>query len=83
MMAERFRQEVLSAREVDVLKRIAAGLSNRQIGDRLGMSENGVKRYGTALLGKLGAQDRTHAVTRALDRGIIHLDDVDLGTGDV
>jgi two-component system, NarL family, response regulator len=77
-IAERVRQEGLTPREIDVLKLVAGGLSNKQIGERLEISENAIKHYVAAILSKLGAQDRTHAVTLALDRGIIHLDDVNL-----
>ena len=77
-IADRVRQEELTPREIDVLKLVAAGLSNKLIGDRLEISENAIKHYVAAILAKLEAQDRTHAVTLALNRGIIHLDDVNL-----
>jgi two-component system NarL family response regulator len=77
-MAERIRHGELTAREVDVLKRVASGLANKEIAVRLSVSEGTVKRYVVVILSKLGARDRTHAVTLALERGIIDIDDVDL-----
>jgi two-component system NarL family response regulator len=66
--------ETLSERERDVLRRIAAGMSNKQIGDTLGISENTVKGHVNHILAKLGVSDRTQALVTALKRGIIHLD---------
>jgi len=77
-MAERILHSELTPREIDVLKLIARGLSNRQIGERLGISEATVKNHVVSLLGKLGVQDRTHAVTLALERNIIELEEVDV-----
>jgi two-component system NarL family response regulator len=77
-MAGRLRHEELTPREVDVLKLIAGGLTNKLAGERLDITENAVKHHVAAILSKLDAQDRTHAVMLALDRGIIHLEDVDL-----
>ncbi len=77
-MAERIRHPELTPREIDVLKLAASGLSNKQIADRLQVAESTVKHHVVVLLAKLGAQDRTHAVSLAIDRGIIHLEDVDL-----
>jgi two-component system NarL family response regulator len=77
-MAGRLRHEELTPRETDVLKLIAGGLTNKLAGERLDITENAVKHHVAAILSKLDAQDRTHAVMLALDRGIIHLEDVDL-----
>ena len=77
-MAERIRHSDLTPREIDVLKLIAKGFSNKQIGDRLGIAEATVKNHVVSLLGKLGVQDRTHAVTLALERNIIDLEEVDV-----
>ena len=63
----------VSAREVEVLKLIAAGYSNKRVADDLGVSESTVRNHVASLLDKLGADDRTHAVTVALERGIIDL----------
>lgn len=63
----------LSARETEVLTLAAAGNSNRQIGRRLGLSEDTIKGYMKVINSKLGASDRTHAVTIAARRGMISL----------
>ena len=63
----------LTPREVDVLRLIASGNANKEIGVRLSLTEVTVKSHVKNILGKLGASDRTHAVTIALKRGIIHL----------
>jgi two-component system NarL family response regulator len=73
LAAERMQQPPLSVREIDVLKRIAKGLSNKRIAEELDVSESTVRNHVASLLDKLGADDRTHAVTVALDRGIIDL----------
>jgi two-component system, NarL family, response regulator len=77
-VAQRIRKADLSPREVTVVKLIAAGLSNKEIGDRLGVSDATAKKHVTGLLAKLGVRDRTHAVTLSLERGIIDLDDVNV-----
>lgn len=61
----------LSPRELDVLKLIAEGLSNRGIGERLGIGEGTVKTHVIQILEKLGTADRTGAVVQAIRRGII------------
>lgn len=66
--------EALTEREIDVLKLIAAGNANKQIADKLFISEATVKSRVTNILSKLGANDRAHAVTIGLKRGIIALD---------
>jgi DNA-binding NarL/FixJ family response regulator len=63
----------LSAREIDVLRLAANGNSNRVIGEALNISEPTVKSHMSTILVKLGATDRTHAVTLALKRGFITL----------
>ncbi len=72
----RFRHpaDELTVRELDVLKAIAEGKSNRHIGDTLGIGEGTVKAHVNKILTKLGAKDRTQAVVLALERGIIHID---------
>ncbi|HEU4635053.1 MAG TPA: response regulator transcription factor [Edaphobacter sp.] len=72
-LAERMSGQTLTAREQDVLERIAAGRSNKEIASDLQISEATVKTHINSLLGKLGVGDRTHAATVALQRGIIHL----------
>jgi DNA-binding NarL/FixJ family response regulator len=64
--------ETLTPRELDVLDLLALGISNKEIAVRLAISEHTVKFHVNAILGKLGAQSRTEAVTLAARRGIIH-----------
>lgn len=64
----------LSPRQVDILRLIAAGNANKAIADHLNIGEATVKSHVTTILSKLGANDRTHAVTIGLKRGIISLD---------
>lgn len=66
--------DALTGREIDVLKLIAAGNGNKQIADMLSISEATVKSRVTNILSKLGANDRAHAVTIGLSRGIITLE---------
>jgi len=63
----------LSAREVEVLKQVASGNSNRQIGERLFISEETVKAHIKNIMSKLSANDRTHAVMIGLRRGLIDM----------
>jgi DNA-binding NarL/FixJ family response regulator len=63
----------LTTREIDVLRLIAGGNANKLIADQLSISEETVKGYVKNILSKLGASDRTHAVTIALKRGFIDL----------
>ncbi len=72
-LASHAGQDALTAREIEVLRLIANGNSNKQIAARLLVAEETVKSHVTSILAKLGAQDRTHAVTIGLKRGIIDL----------
>jgi two-component system NarL family response regulator len=72
-LAERMSGPALTAREQDVLERIVAGRSNKEIASDLEISEATVKTHINSLLGKLGVGDRTHAATVAIQRGIVHL----------
>jgi DNA-binding NarL/FixJ family response regulator len=72
-LAERMSGQTLTAREQNVLERIVAGRSNKEIASDLDISEATVKTHVNNLLGKLGVSDRTHAATVALQRGIVHL----------
>jgi DNA-binding NarL/FixJ family response regulator len=65
--------DALTDREIEVLRRVAAGQSNKQIGLGLGVSESTIKAHIHSILPKLNANDRTHAVTIALKRGILDL----------
>jgi DNA-binding NarL/FixJ family response regulator len=68
-------EEALSPRELEILQAVARGLSNKDIGRELHVSEATVKTHLLRLFGKLGVDDRTAAVTVALERGIIRLRD--------
>jgi len=72
-LAEHMASESLTAREVDVLKQLAGGNRNRDIGELLGISEETVKVHVKHLMDKLGASDRTQAIAIAVRRGIIEL----------
>jgi DNA-binding NarL/FixJ family response regulator len=72
-LAEHATEDELSSREIEVLRLIAAGNSNKKIGDQLSIGEATVKSHVTNILSKLGANDRAHAVTIGLKRGIITL----------
>ena len=63
----------LSAREMEVLRLIVWGMSNKQIAFHLRIAEDTVKNHVKSILKKLGADDRTLAATKAIQRGIIHL----------
>ena len=73
-LADHAIDDALTEREIDVLRLIAAGNGNKQIADELSISEATVKSRVTNILSKLGANDRAHAVTIGLKRGIIELD---------
>jgi DNA-binding NarL/FixJ family response regulator len=72
-VAEHSGEEALTPKELEVLRLIAAGNANKEIGAQLSISEESVKSRVKNILGKLGARDRTHAVTLGLKRGIIEL----------
>lgn len=72
-LAEHLGEESLTDRERDVLLRVAAGNRNRDIGELLSISEETVKVHMKHIMEKLGASDRTEAVTIAVRRGIIEL----------
>jgi DNA-binding NarL/FixJ family response regulator len=72
-LADHAAEDELSPREIEVLRLIASGNANKLIADQLSISEETVKSHVTNILSKLGANDRTHAVTIGLRRGIIDL----------
>jgi DNA-binding NarL/FixJ family response regulator len=72
-LAEHAAEEALSGRELKVLKFVAAGNSNKQVAAHLCVTEDTVKAHMKNILSKLGANDRTHAVTIAIKRGIIQM----------
>jgi DNA-binding NarL/FixJ family response regulator len=72
-LADHSVDDPLTEREIEVLRLIAAGNANKRIADELAISEATVKSRITSILSKLGANDRSHAVTIGLKRGIIEL----------
>jgi DNA-binding NarL/FixJ family response regulator len=72
-LAEHTMDDALTTREIEVLRLIASGNANKQIADQLSIGEATVKSHVTNILSKLGANDRAHAVTIGLKRGIIDL----------
>lgn len=72
-LAEYFPQAALTPREIEVLDLVAKGMSNKAIAQQLGTADGTIKMHVQNILAKLDATDRTHAVTTALKRGIIHL----------
>ena len=72
-IAEHSTAETLTPREADVLRLVAGGNANKEIAARLSLTEETVKSHVRSILAKLGASDRTHAVTIGLKRGIIEL----------
>jgi DNA-binding NarL/FixJ family response regulator len=73
-LAERMGGPSLTGRELEVLKHIVGGGSNKEIASALFISEATVKTHINSILSKLGVSDRTQAATTALQRGIVHLD---------
>ena len=74
--AERALREPLTGREVEVMRLLAKGLTNREIASVFGISESTVKNHVNSLLAKLDVTDRTEAVTLCLARGIVTLEDL-------
>ena len=72
-MAEHHSDDALTVREIEVLRGVAAGNANKMVAQLLNISEETVKAHMKSILSKLGANDRTHAVTIALRRGIIEI----------
>jgi DNA-binding NarL/FixJ family response regulator len=72
-LARHAGDEMLTDREVDVLRHIAHGHSNREVGAMLSVTEDTIKARVKSILSKLHARDRTHAVTIALQRGLIQI----------
>jgi DNA-binding NarL/FixJ family response regulator len=72
-LSEYFPQVALTPREVEVLSFVARGLANKEIAHKLGTANGTIKMHVQNILEKLGAADRTHAVTIAIERGILHL----------
>jgi len=72
-LAEHFSVDDLSAREIEVLRSVAAGNSNKIVADDLSISEDTVKGHMKNIMSKLGANDRTHAVLIAMKRGFLEV----------
>jgi len=72
-LAEHLGEEDLTTRELEVLRLIRDGYRNKQIADQLAIAETTVNFYIKNLVGKLGANDRTHAVTIAVRRGLLQI----------
>lgn len=70
-ISEHFQADALSPREIDVLKHVAAGCSNKVVANHLNISEDTVKGHMKTVLAKLQANDRTHAVMIATRRGFL------------
>ena len=73
LLAEHMGEEELTARELEVLQLIRDGHKNKQVADQLSISENTVNFHIKNIVDKLGANDRTHAVTIAVRRGLLPL----------
>jgi len=72
-MAEHHSDDALTVRELEVLREVAAGNANKMVAQLLNVSEETIKAHMKSILSKLGANDRTHAVTIAVKRGIIEI----------
>ena len=72
-LADHAADDALTQREIEVLQLIATGLANKIVADKLHITEETIKGHVKNILSKLGANDRTHAVTIGLKRGIIEL----------
>ena len=72
-VAAHLTDELLTRREIEVLTVVATGARNKEIAVTLGISEDTVKMHIKSIITKLGAEDRTGAVTTAIKRGVIHL----------
>jgi two-component system NarL family response regulator len=74
-LTERMMRAELTARELEILKMLSKGLTNKQIGVALGISGNTVKNHVNSVIEKLEVSDRTEAATTAIQRGIISADE--------
>ena len=72
-LAEHHSDDSLTEREIEVLREVAAGNANKMVAQILRVSEETIKAHMKSILSKLGANDRTHAVTIAVKRGIIEI----------
>jgi two-component system NarL family response regulator len=73
-LAERMVHTNLTARELETLKLLSKGLTNKQIGHALGISDNTARNHVLKIIEKLEVSDRTEAATTAIQRGLITVD---------
>ncbi|MGB7844935.1 MAG: response regulator transcription factor [Candidatus Acidiferrum sp.] len=73
-LADRMMRSSLTSREIEILEMLAKGLTNKEIGSALEISENTVRNHVISIIGKLEVSDRTEAATAAIQRGIISLE---------
>lgn len=73
-LADHFPRTELTSRELDVLRLIVKGMSNKEIACELGVAEGTIRIHVSNVLSKLGVSDRTQAAVTALQRGIVHLE---------
>ncbi len=76
-LSEHFPKVALTPRETEVLSLVARGMANKEIADKLRIATGTIKMHVQNILKKLGSSDRTQAVTVAMARGILHVDDLD------
>lgn len=74
-LAERMTRSNLTARELEILKILTKGLTNKQIASALGISDNTVRNHINSIIEKLEVSDRTEASTTAIQRGIVDVDE--------
>ncbi|QNI32583.1 response regulator transcription factor [Alloacidobacterium dinghuense] len=74
-LAERMMRANLTSRELEILKMLSKGLTNKQIGHALGISDNTAKNHVNSIIEKLEVSDRTEAATTAIQRGLITMED--------
>jgi DNA-binding NarL/FixJ family response regulator len=74
-LAERMMRSDLTPRELEILKMLSKGLTNKQIGHALGISDNTVKNHVNSIIEKLEVSDRTEAATTAIQRGLITIEE--------
>jgi len=74
-LAQRLSRDPLSARETEILRLVARGMKNHEIGQALSISENTVRNHVVKLLEKLGVRDRTEATAVALQQGLVHVEE--------
>ena len=71
-----YRPEILTEREMKILRYVAGGMTNKQIADSFGVTESTIKSQVTVILAKLSANNRAHAVALAMQQGLISLDEL-------